>query len=366
MKRHINFKQIPSIMKSKAGMAAFAACLGLYMAPACIHNVQPMRPPPVISIEHRIDKEKEKVALKCDAARIETRGYNFYACEEDLAQELLMQMEYIANVKAFGEDVLNFKPTKNYLIYKNRKTEMPKTRYRLYVTGETELPRKHDKYYVYVAERSMVYQRLAQPTIFISTKDNLEDEERFYKRKGYDTNRRVITSFGGDCDLDPEFLSQPLASQTGVVIHEDFHGTAANETEIEESLAVMMEMAGATEFTEKQFGPESSEHEKAKANLRHWLDYSLEISRLNKELTSIYAKGITLEEKLKEKEKILSSSEYGWNNAKLWAGIPYTINFPLAYEVYTKHKDTKELAKIFLECPKNEEEAIEYLKRFSK
>ncbi len=351
-------------MKLRTGVIYLTALLGACSYSSCSGMQRSVRSPSAI-VERHIDKSG--IELKCDdVAKISADGSIFYACEEDTDPELIGKLEYIAAVKKYGMEKLGLKKTTNYQIYKNGKTDVPETRYRLYVSDKSEIPQKW-KNYRYIAEDGEHRSIVEEPTLFHSKNDTLLDEEEHYSGLGFDTHRRSYTGFvssNSSCNLDPKFLEQSAAEQAADILHEELHVITDKESNIEESFVTLISCAGAIEITEIFFGNGSEEHEEAEKKLEFRLDLSKDVVETNSKLLELYGKDISLEEKLAEKEKIMDASKYMGSNAEIWSYLPYTKNFFLVYEVHKKHPDLEKLVQIFIDCPKTEEEGIEYLKGF--
>ena len=316
-------------------------------------------------IDIGVDKAKTGIGLKCEQVdRITTQGYSFYTCHDDIDFDLVKRMELVAAVKQFTRDNLGFKDTDNYKVYKNNKDEKATTYYRLYVTGKFNIPETWDGHRVWIEVDSQHYVDIGEGKLFSSAVDKLIDEKKNYISKGYDTYWRSFSSFEGGCNLSPEFFEDSIADQISTIIHEDFHCQTDKQSEIEESMATIVGMTGAVEFTKEYFGEGSKEHKLAQEWLQSWLTYSRFVGKYYYELEGLYAKEMPLEEKMREKRVIQEQAEEerSWlNNASIWDKIPYTKNFPLAYQIYLKHPDMGELVKILLASPKDEKGAVKYL-----
>jgi hypothetical protein len=316
-----------------------------------------------------LDVGKGDTDLKCEQVdKISTQGFSFYACHEDIDFKLIDNIEYIAAVKKYGREVLGFKDTHNYQVYKNNVTEKPKEYHRLYVTDKFKIPQKLDAYKKHIGKDGKHREKIKEPTCFSSHKDKLIDEEEHYNSLGYDTVRSTSINFTSSsigADISISFLKDPKVEQADTILHEDLHRHLDLESVIEESIATIIGGAGAIDFAARYFGKGSKEHKEAIKELEDWLKYARKVTDCNNKLLKLYArKDLTDEEKLEEKEDIIDESGYLFNNARIWRQVPYTKNFLLVHKIYESYPDIRVLIKILMDTPKEEDKAIEYLKGF--
>lgn len=342
--------------------------LGLAIAGICstgCHHRAP-RPTIVATVRHNVDKAKEKLSHKCaDVDEIKLHNFSFYTCKADINKDLIEKMELVAAVKKYAQEQLGFKQTDNYREYKNNKDEKPVTHYRLYVTPRWDIPNEWGSSYHYILDNGRHEIRIRKPTILKSTVDDLLDEKAYYEARGHDVYWRSYTSFGGGCNLAPEFFEQEILQQIEDVFHEDFHVIIDEKklnNKIEESMATVFGKVATIEFAKKHLGED--EYDRAKERLEWRVEYTKEMLGCMNKLRELYKKGLSLDEMLEEKKEIIEAAKYKINNASLWDEMPYVTHFLLAYKVYEKHPDLKELVKIFMNAPQKEEEAVEYLKSF--
>ncbi|MBU4242222.1 MAG: hypothetical protein KKF52_03245, partial [Nanoarchaeota archaeon] len=332
------------------------------------HNIKPtpdIKPEKevVTVIDHYV---KHDTDLKCkDVAKVTNKGFEFYACESDLNQELISEFEFIADVKSLGMKTFDLVKSKNYMVYKNKINENPKTNYWLYVTGKFFIPQKRDNY-IFIKEEGWHVDDIDKYALLISKVDDLKDEKYYYYRRGYDVFYRKITDFAGNCDITPEFIKRKLLHKVNTILHEDLHMTVLKKDwnpNLEESVACLIGNIGTIQYAKEHFGENSKEYVLSKLNLQFKLDLAEHLIFLNKQLIGLYSKKLNYEEKLKKKKEIFKNSSFMKNNADLWDSIPYNKNFPLLYKVHKKYSDIEELIKILNKIPKEEKEGIEYLKK---
>ena len=314
-------------------------------------------------MEYNIDEEEAN--LKCsNAAKIHASDFFFYACESDITPSLISNLEYIAAVKKYAKERFEMEQTSNYVIYKNRSTDFPKTEYRLYMAPEFAIPQKFENF-MYIPQRGNYTIDIGSHAIFYSLDEQFINDEVYYKSKGYDTLRMVITNFNDGCNLDPVFFSKDPISQANLVLHEDWHETTRStgrDSMLDESISTLIGNIGAIDFTREYFGENSREHNEAIKKLAFWVDFSEKVVEYNSRLQDLYKKDIPRGQKLIMKSRILSEfGDHEMNNSYIWAYLPYTKNFLLLYEVYKKNPDIDKLLEILSSIPRSEDKGVKYL-----
>lgn len=356
------------LKKTIVGLVALA-CFGF----DCSHRIA--RPPefnPATVIELNT---KDKKSLKCEAAKVTTLGSEFYACNDDVDSGLIEGLEYIAAVKQYEREVLGFKITNNYQVYKNNETEKPRKWTWLYIAPKFEIPVDAEESHFF-DEPGEYRIKVDKATVLKSDVDDLEDEQAYYKSLGFDTflfssTHFVIVGKSSGPNVTPQFLERKPAPLAKTVIHEDLHVHIDLEHIIEESIATILGRGGTIDFTARHFGMSSDDYKAAKKQLKKWLDYSHFINKYHTKLNELYAKDIPDKEKLEEKKRIIKQANkenaaYVVNNAVLWQKWTYTKHFPLVHRLYEKINDMGTLAKILLKTPAEEKKAVKYLESFLK
>lgn len=313
-------------------------------------------------------------SLKCndDIVETERHGTIFYSCSEDTTETVLEAFDLVGRVKEYGKNTFGFEETVNYRQYVNTDRDEPDTSYRIYIAPRDSVALEPaDK--IFLLSPQEYREEIDEPVMIWSRNDDLLDEESYYKENGYDTYRRASTNFSPGATITPNFIAMTLENQIAVVTHEDWHYNMNQvwgndlDTDLEEALASIIGHAGALGFIELNYGSDSSSYSIALNNLRQWIEVSDIINSSYNSLEVLYSQNLPWEQAGSLKEQIFARAE-GWyfyplNNAKIIGFLPYTRLFPMAHAVYVTHPDAGELGKILMQCPDDEEEGIEFLRR---
>lgn len=318
------------------------------------------------------------VELDCDKkVNFGINGTKFYACKEDISEELIDNMELIADVKKYARDKFGFLPSLNYLVYQEKN---PKVSYSLTITPKTKLS---DKYkYVSIKKKEEHRKKYNKTTKLGSQIDDLLDEKEYYKSKGYDIYYKATSNFNdkSGCNLSLDWFKRSLIKKISVIFHEDWHyyvdikkPKLDNNNSLEESAAVLIGRAGAVDFVREKYGESSKEYIEAEKNLKYWYDYSLFINKYYTQLDNLYYSNISKKKKLDKKDKILKNAgNEGFgklNNSTIVGKRPYTKHFPLMYEVYRDNNSSMEKIIMVLKGmpdTADEDKVTNYLKKFLK
>ena len=313
-------------------------------------------------------------SIECDDGLIETErhGTIFYSCAQDTTEAVLETFDLVGMVKEYGRNTFGFGETVNYRQYVNTERQAPATSYRIYISPRDVIALESaDETFLISSQEYR--NKVEEPIMLWSRNDDLLDEEEYYNANGYDTYRRALTNYSPGATITPDFIAMALEKQIAVVNHEDWHYNMNQnwgndlDTDLEKSLATIMGNAGAIGFIQENYGAGSSSYVIALDNLQTWVDVSEIMNTSYSLLSNLYSQNLPWEQEEPLKEEILERAE-GWyfypiNNAKVIGFLPYTRLFPLAYDVYVTHPDAGELGKILMQCPDDEEEGIEFLKR---
>lgn len=312
-------------------------------------------------------------SLDCDdVIETERHGTVFYSCQQDTTETVLETFDLVGRVKEYGKATFGFSETVNYRQYVNTERQEPATSYRIYIAPRDSIALEPADE-VFLSSAQEYRDEVEEPIMVWSRNDNLLDEESYYNSNGYDTYRRAITDYSPGATITPKFIAMAFEKQVAVVNHEDWHYNMNQvwgndlDTDLEESLAAMMGNAGAIGFIGVNYGVGSPSYNVALNNLQLWVGVSETINTSYGLLENLYSQNLPWEQEEPLKEEILERAE-GWyfypiNNAKVIGFLPYTRLFPFAYDVYVTHPDAGELGRILMQCPDDEVEGIEFLRR---
>jgi predicted aminopeptidase len=165
---------------------------------------------------------------------------------------------------------------------------------------------------------------------FFKIEDARKEREKFEK-KGFDVWIRGVETFS-----TLGWFSDPLYSYmrdyppdrlADLIIHESLHATVfmKGQSQFNEELAEFVGSEGAKLYMESRFGAESAEYRgmlAAETDNKHYVAF---IQELIKELNELYESGKNSEEKLHEKEKIISAAKerFGAEYENLFSGSNY-------------------------------------------
>ncbi|MDD4878181.1 MAG: hypothetical protein PHO02_04040 [Candidatus Nanoarchaeia archaeon] len=312
-------------------------------------------------------------SLDCDdLIETEKHGTVFYSCRQDTTDTVLEMFDLIGRVKEYGKNTLGFSETVNYRQYVNTDREEPRWSYRIYIAPRDSISLEPADE-VFLPYSQNYREDIDEPLMLWSRNDNLLDEEAYYNENGYDTYRRALTNFSPGATITPEFILLPAERQIDVVTHEDWHYNINQvwgndlDNDLEEALATIMGKAGALDFITINYGRDSAAYGSALGNLFRWIDVSETINTSYSLLENLYSQNLPWEQEEPIKQEILARADEWYfaplNNAKIVGFLPYTRLFPLVYNVYVTHPDAGELGRILMQCPDDEEDGIEFLRR---
>jgi predicted aminopeptidase len=158
------------------------------------------------------------------------------------------------------------------------------------------------------------------------SREDAEEAASELQAEGYDTNIRSTAAFSTLGWFDDPLLSHLLrydkVTLAEVIFHELFHNTLylRGAGAFNESVADFVGGRAAVEFFRDKFGDASAEHRRAQEAWDEELEFSAFIERLAASLTTLYDKDISLQEKLREREKIFVQGKEEW--AQQAARIP--------------------------------------------
>ncbi|MFH1066073.1 MAG: aminopeptidase [Nanoarchaeota archaeon] len=312
-------------------------------------------------------------SLDCDdVIETERHGTVFYSCEQDTTETVLETFDLVGRVKQYGKTTFGFEETVNYRQYVNTGRQRPRMSYRLYVSPRNMVSLEPaDEVFLLFSQEYR--NEIEEPVMIWSRKDDLLDEQEYYRAHDYDTYRRALTNYSPGATITPDFIARNNEWLIRTVVHEDWHFNMIHvwgnglDTDLEESVATIMGHAGSIGFTSINYGLNAAIYTEALNSLGKWSFFSETVNMTYNRLENLYAQNLPWEETKDAKAEILSLVEQrGFiplNNAGVLGALPYTRLFPLAYDVYVTHPDAGELGRILMQCPDDEEKGIEFLRR---
>ncbi len=135
---------------------------------------------------------------------------------------------------------------------------------------------------------------------------------------GYDTSIRSTAAFSTlgwfDDPLLAHLLRYDKVTLADVVFHELFHNTLyiPGAGAFNESLANFVGGRAAIDFFREKFGEDSPEHRRALESWDEQLAFSAFIAELADELAKLYGMDISLEDKLRERERVFARGQDDW------------------------------------------------------
>lgn len=149
-------------------------------------------------------------------------------------------------------------------------------------------------------------------------RNDAEEAAKQLQRQGYDTSIRSTAAFSTLGWFDDPLLSHLLrhdkVTLAEVVFHELFHNTLyiKGAGAFNESVANFVGARAAIDFFRDTFGAGAPEHRRALEAWDEELEFSAFLEQLAAELTALYAKDVTLTEKLREREKLFTDAKERW------------------------------------------------------
>ena len=210
------------------------------------------------------------------------------------------KIRFIQEVKRYGEERLGLKKTKNYTTYLEVKGPI------LYAITACEKDRLNLRTWSFPIAGEVTYKG------FFTQEDALR-EKRSLEGEGLDTFVQEVYAYSTLGWLrDPIFssmLAQSHAALTNLILHEMTHATIyfKGGTDFNEQVATFIGNRGATTFLAGKCGADSEEVREAIAMQEDDLLFSRWIDQACEQLSSLYARDLPREEKLRERKKIFRS-----------------------------------------------------------
>jgi predicted aminopeptidase len=220
--------------------------------------------------------------------------------DEQTSPLIKEKIQFIQEVKRYGEERFGLKRTKNYS--KFFEVEGPI----LHVITACEKDRLHSYAWEFPIIGKVTYKS------FFTQEEALK-EKSLLDRKGYDTFLQQAAAYSTLGWLkDPIFspmLEWKEGALTNLILHEMVHATVyfKDQTDFNEQIATFIGNQGAIDFLTERFGAGSKEVREAVHSqeddllFSHWTDQSCQ------QLSAYYAKEISREEKLKGREALFRS-----------------------------------------------------------
>ena len=226
--------------------------------------------------------------------------------DERTEGEMKERIRFVQEVKRYGEERLGLERTKSYSKFFEVKGPV------LYVVTASEKDRLQLHSWKFPIVGKVTYKGFF-------TQEGALREERSLREKGFDT---FVQHCGAYSTLgwlkDPIFSSMLKwddASLSNVILHEMAHATVyfKGETNLNEQVATFIGNRGAIGFLTERYGPTSEEVSEAVHIQEDDLLFGRWIDQVCQKLSDLYAKKISREEKLKEREEIFQriKEEFG-------------------------------------------------------
>jgi len=210
------------------------------------------------------------------------------------------KIRFVQEVKRYGEERLGLKKTKNYTTY--LEVEGPI----LYAITACEKDRFNLRTWSFPIAGEVTYKGFF-------TEGDAEEERRSLEGEGLDTFVRPVYAYSTLGWLrDPIFssmIAQSHAALTNLILHEMTHATIyfKGRTDFNEQVATFVGNSGAIAFLSGKCGADSEEVREAIAMQEDDLLISRWIYQACEQLSSLYARDLPREEKLRERKKIFRS-----------------------------------------------------------
>lgn len=305
---------------------------------------------------------------KCDLEIIVQNSQQFYACKDDIGQDVIDGFGLVSEVKKFGQEKFGLEDSTNYKFYSSGKSYSPiKRYYNLLISPKNVMPSEWD--YDFLESKQEYRKDIKGPIKLASFEDDLIDERDFYSSKN-DVHYREILNYNDSCDLTPEFVKESQARQIEVILHEDWHFNTAKwfaglDNNLDEGSATFFGLFGAIEFARYAGGKESALYKSAVSSMESYKAYAIINNSLFEKISEVYSRDIPTEEKAKLRDEIIKKSgKSETNNARIAADYVYTKRFMTFYKLYEKYRSLDVVVKIMKKMPASESNTDAYLKKF--
>ena len=221
---------------------------------------------------------------------------------DSMGHDEMERLRLVAQVKAFGENELGLKETKNYQTVYLKSRQPP-----IYVVAASPKDRLIRKTWWFPIVGRM-------PSLGFFDKDRATVEKERLLEKDLDVIMGVADAYSTlGWFQDPvtlNLLEGPTFDLVETILHEMTHTTLylKGEGEFNEGLALLVGKVGALQFLEKTFGPSDPLTVEAKKNLEDERIFSSFLASLLHQLEQLYNSPISYEEKLTQREKVFERS----------------------------------------------------------
>ncbi|MGD8982426.1 MAG: aminopeptidase [Desulfobacteraceae bacterium] len=221
---------------------------------------------------------------------------------DSLAYEERERLRLVAQVKAFGENELGLKKTKNYQTVYLKSRQPP-----IYVVAASPKDRlTRETWWFPILGR--------MPSLGFFDKKSARAEKERLLEKDLDVIMGVADAYSTlGWFQDPVTLNLLEGSTVDLVetiLHEMTHTTLylKDEAEFNEGLAVLVGKVGTIQFLERTFGPSDPLTMEAKKNLEDERIFSSFLTSLLQQLERLYDSPISYQQKLTQREKVFERS----------------------------------------------------------
>ena len=286
---------------------------------------------------------------------------------DSLGYEERERLRLVAQVKAFGENELGLKKTKNYQTVYLESHQPP-----IYVVAASPKDQLIRKTWWFPILGRM-------PSLgFFDEKSARAEKERLLEND-LDVIMGVADAYSTlGWFQDPVTLNLLEGSTVDLVetiLHEMTHTTLylKDEAEFNEGLAVLVGKMGTIEFLEKTFGPSDPPTMEAKKNLEDERIFSSFLAFLLQQLEQLYDSPISYEEKLTQREKVFARSLVKFSGIQgqlqtdrfaLFGSAKMNNAYLLSIGLYHRHFNLFE--SVFIEKGNSIKETISFLRQFAK
>ncbi len=220
--------------------------------------------------------------------------------EKALTDEEAKKIDFIQEIKRYGEKRLGLQETGNYTKFFGVKRPV------LYMITASQKDRLELHSWTFPIIGKVTYKS------FFTLEGALK-EKRALERKGYDTYLQQAAAYSTLGWLkDPIFatmLTWDEPTLANIILHEMTHATVyfKGETDLNEQLATFIGNQGAIDFLAEKYGPVSKEATLARDYQEDDLLFAKWIEEAHRRLSEFYHQPIPKEEKLEKRDEIFES-----------------------------------------------------------
>ncbi len=243
---------------------------------------------------------------------------------DSLGDEERERLRLVAQVKAFGENELGLKETKNYQTVYLKSRQPP-----IYVVAASPKDQLVRKTWWFPILGRM-------PSLGFFDEESARAEKERLLEKDLDVILGVADAYSTlGWFQDPVTLNLLEGSTVDLVetiLHEMTHTTLylKDESEFNEGLAVLVGKVGAVQFLEKTFGPSAPSTIEAKKHLEDERIFSSFLASLLQQLEELYDRPISYQKKLSQREKVFKRSLVKFSGIKTQLQTDRFIHFDQA------------------------------------